>query len=153
VTLFARSRFAGGHQTTTCEAYIPASGRAIQGATSHNLGQNFGKMFDITFQDQDGKTAIPWQTSWGITTRTIGVMVMVHGDDQGLVLPPRIAPLQIVIVPIASKKCGYDKLGPYCEALKEKVGLAARVVPACATTTECDSHPSPPPPPPPPRPP
>ena len=121
MTLFARSRFAGGHQTTTCEAYIPASGRAIQGATSHNLGQNFGKMFDITFQDKDGKTAIPWQTSWGITTRTIGVMVMVHGDDQGLVLPPRIAPLQIVIVPIASKKCGYDKLGPYCEALKEKV--------------------------------
>ena len=78
-------------------------------------------MFDINFQDQDGKTAIPWQTSWGITTRTIGVMVMVHGDDQGLVLPPRVAPLQVVIVPIASKKCGYDKLGPYCEALKDKV--------------------------------
>lgn len=65
-------RFPGGHITTTVEAYINGSGRSIQGATSHNLGQNFGKMFDIQYEDKDGKHAIPWQTSWGITTRTIG---------------------------------------------------------------------------------
>ena len=115
-----KERFAGGYMTTTCEAYIPASGRAIQGATSHNLGQNFGKMFDITFQDEAGKTAIPWQTSWGITTRTIGVMVMVHGDDQGLVLPPKIAPIQVVIVPIVSKKVTMEDLSPYCKMLEGK---------------------------------
>jgi prolyl-tRNA synthetase len=66
-----------------------------QGATSHNLGQNFGKMFEISFEDKDNKTKIPWQTSWGLTTRTIGVMVMTHSDDQGLVLPPAVAPLQV----------------------------------------------------------
>jgi len=116
-----KERFAGGFMTTTCEAYIPASGRAIQGATSHNLGQNFGKMFDINFQDKEGKTAIPWQTSWGITTRTIGVMVMVHGDDTGLVLPPRVAPLQVVIVDIISKKMGRDVLEPYCRDIAAKL--------------------------------
>lgn len=71
-------KFAGGYFTTTVEAYVPGSGRAIQGATSHNLGQNFGKMFDIKFEDKDNKTKIPWQTSWGLTTRTIGVMVKTH---------------------------------------------------------------------------
>jgi prolyl-tRNA synthetase len=94
-----KEKFAGGAMTTTVEAYIGGSGRAIQGATSHNLGQNFGKMFDITFQDDKGESQIAWQTSWGSTTRTIGVCVMVHGDDKGLVLPPRIAPLQAIIVP------------------------------------------------------
>ena len=110
-------KFAGGHQTTTVEAYIAGSGRAIQGATSHNLGQNFGKMFDITFQDTAGKSQTVWQTSWGLTTRTIGVMVMVHGDDQGLVLPPRIAPLQVVIVPIFTKKFTSEEAQPYCESI------------------------------------
>ena len=93
-------RFPGGHITTTVEAYINGSGRSIQGATSHNLGQNFGKMFDIQYEDKAGGHAIPWQTSWGITTRTIGVMVMAHGDDKGLVLPPRVAPKQVVVIPI-----------------------------------------------------
>lgn len=113
-------KFAGGHQTTTVEAYIPISGRAIQGATSHNLGQNFGKMFDIKFQDENGESKIAWQTSWGLTTRTIGVMVMVHGDDIGLVMPPRVSPIQVVIVPILSKKLSMEKANPYClSALKE----------------------------------
>ena len=112
-----KEKFAGGYQTTTCEAYIAGSGRAIQGATSHNLGQNFGKMFDITFQDETGKSQIAWQTSWGLTTRSIGVMVMVHGDDTGLVLPPRIAPLQAIIVPIISKKVTYADAAPYCNAI------------------------------------
>eukprot|EP00535_Pseudo-nitzschia_heimii_P006702 CAMPEP_0197180824 /NCGR_PEP_ID=MMETSP1423-20130617/5295_1 /TAXON_ID=476441 /ORGANISM="Pseudo-nitzschia heimii, Strain UNC1101" /LENGTH=912 /DNA_ID=CAMNT_0042630953 /DNA_START=83 /DNA_END=2821 /DNA_ORIENTATION=- len=122
-------KFAGGHQTTTVEAYIPISGRAIQGATSHNLGQNFGKMFDIKFQDEKGESKIAWQTSWGLTTRTIGVMVMVHGDDKGLVMPPRVAPVQAVIVPILSKKLQMKDASPYClSVLKdlESQGLRAK---------------------------
>ena len=112
-----KEKFAGGFRTTTVEAYIPMSGRAIQGATSHNLGQNFGKMFEISFQNEKGESAIPWQTSWGLTTRTIGVMIMVHGDDTGLVLPPRVAPLQVVIVPIISKKLSKEQADPYCEGI------------------------------------
>lgn len=110
-----KEKFAGGYQTTTVEAYIAGSGRAIQGATSHNLGQNFGKMFDIKYQDEKGESQIPWQTSWGLTTRTIGVMVMVHGDDKGLVMPPRVSPLQVVIVPVISKKLTNETADPYCE--------------------------------------
>ena len=114
-------KFAGGFQTTTVEAYIAGSGRAIQGATSHNLGQNFGKMFDINFQDETGQSQIAWQTSWGLTTRSIGVMIMVHGDDTGLVLPPRIAPLQAVIVPIISKKMPFEDAKPYCESILKEL--------------------------------
>ena len=116
-----KEKFAGGHQTTTVEAYIPVSGRAIQGATSHHLGQNFGKMFDINYQDEKGENQIVWQTSWGLTTRTIGVMIMVHGDDTGLVLPPRVAPLQAVIVPIVSKNCPMEKLASYCEDIRKSL--------------------------------
>lgn len=96
-------KFAGGHHTTTVEAYINGTGRAIQGATSHNLGLGFGKMFKIAYEDDKGGRSIPWQTSWGLTTRTIGVAVMVHGDNKGLVLPPRVAPIQVVILPITMK--------------------------------------------------
>lgn len=99
-----KEKFAGGLYTTTVEAFIPATGRGIQGATSHCLGQNFAKMFDIVFEDEAGKKQMVWQNSWGLTTRTIGVMVMVHGDDKGLVLPPRIAPVHVVIVPIYFKE-------------------------------------------------
>lgn len=96
-------KFAGGYHTTTVEAYINGTGRAIQGATSHNLGQNFGKMFKIQYEDENREKQIPWQTSFGMTTRTIGVCVLVHGDDKGLVMPPRIAPLQVIVIPIPSK--------------------------------------------------
>ena len=96
-------KFAGGLYTTTVEAYIPATGRGIQGATSHSLGQNFAKMFDIQFESKAGSREHVWQNSWGLTTRTIGVMVMVHGDDKGLVLPPAVAPQQVVLVPIYKK--------------------------------------------------
>ena len=116
-----KEKFAGGKRTTTVEAYIAGSGRAIQGATSHDLGQNFGEMFDITFQDEDGCSKTAWQTSWGLTTRTIGVMVMVHGDDIGLVLPPLLAPLQAVIVPIISKKLSHETADPYCEAILKQL--------------------------------
>ena len=77
--------------------YIAAAGRAIQGATSHHLGQNFSKMFDITFEDpESGEKKFVYQNSWGITTRTLGVLVMVHGDDKGLVLPPKCACVQVL---------------------------------------------------------
>jgi len=116
-----KEKFAGGYQTTTVEAYIAGSGRAIQGATSHNLGQNFGKMFDIYFQNDKGMKDIVWQTSWGLTTRSIGVMIMVHGDDTGLVIPPRITPLQVVIVPIVSKSLPWEKADPYCETIRKSL--------------------------------
>jgi prolyl-tRNA synthetase len=99
-----KEKFAGGLYTTTVEAFIPANGRAIQGATSHCLGQNFSRMFHIEFVDTDHKQKLVWQNSWGLTTRTIGVCVMVHGDDRGLVLPPRIAPVQAVVIHIISSK-------------------------------------------------
>uniref|UniRef100_A0A1Q3F221 Bifunctional glutamate/proline--tRNA ligase n=1 Tax=Culex tarsalis TaxID=7177 RepID=A0A1Q3F221_CULTA len=95
-----KEKFAGGDFTTTVEAFISASGRAIQGATSHHLGQNFSKMFDIVYEHPETKEKeYVYQNSWGITTRTIGVMIMVHADNQGLVLPPRVACIQAIIVP------------------------------------------------------
>lgn len=98
-----KEKFAGGLYTTTVEGFNPANGRAIQGATSHCLGQNFSKMFQIDFEKGNEGRQFVWQNSWGISTRSIGVMAMVHGDDKGLVLPPRAAPLQVVIVPILQK--------------------------------------------------
>ncbi|KAI4469093.1 prolyl-trna synthetase [Holotrichia oblita] len=95
-----KEKFAGGNYTYTVEAFVSASGRAIQGATSHHLGQNFSKIFDIIYEDPETKEKkYIYQNSWGLTTRTIGVMIMVHADNQGLVLPPRVASVQIVIVP------------------------------------------------------
>ncbi|KAJ6666893.1 hypothetical protein lerEdw1_018895 [Lerista edwardsae] len=96
-----KEKFAGGDYTTTVEAFISASGRAIQGATSHHLGQNFSKMFEIVFEDprMPGEKQFAYQNSWGLTTRTIGVMTMIHGDNMGLVLPPRVACVQVVIIP------------------------------------------------------
>ncbi|XP_036984222.2 bifunctional glutamate/proline--tRNA ligase isoform X1 [Artibeus jamaicensis] len=96
-----KEKFAGGDYTTTVEAFISASGRAIQGGTSHHLGQNFSKMFEIIFEDPKtpGEKQFAYQNSWGLTTRTIGVMTMVHGDNMGLVLPPRVACVQVVVIP------------------------------------------------------
>ncbi|GLC45746.1 hypothetical protein PLESTB_000502900 [Pleodorina starrii] len=95
-----KEQFAGAFYTTTVEAYIPETGRGIQGATSHCLGQNFSKMFSIQFEDDDRQKQYVWQNSWGLTTRSLGVMIMTHADDKGLVLPPRVAPKQVVIIPI-----------------------------------------------------
>merc|ERR1719421_1482748 len=106
-TKSAEEKFAGAYYTTTVEAYIQTNGRAIQGATSHCLGQNFSKMFKIEFENEQKQKGFVWQNSWGFTTRSIGVMVMVHGDDKGLVLPPKVAPKQVVFVPLAFK--GDDK--------------------------------------------
>ena len=95
-----KEKFAGGDMTTTCEAYVGVNGRGIQGATSHFLGQNFSKMFELTFEDPDnaGQKLFAYQNSWGLSTRTIGAMIMIHGDDKGLVLPPKVAAIQVVIV-------------------------------------------------------
>ncbi|EMC91721.1 hypothetical protein BAUCODRAFT_79549 [Baudoinia panamericana UAMH 10762] len=101
-------QFPGAHYTTTVEGYIPAVGRGVQAATSHCLGQHFAKMFDITIEDpnqkvKEGETRdklFVWQNSWGFTTRSIGIMILIHGDDKGLVIPPRVADVQVVIVPV-----------------------------------------------------
>ncbi len=92
-------RFAGADQTYAIEAMM-GDGKALQAATSHNLGQNFARAFEIRYLDKEGKLQYCWTTSWGLSTRFIGAIIMVHGDDQGLILPPRLAPFQVVIVPI-----------------------------------------------------
>jgi prolyl-tRNA synthetase len=92
-------KFAGASRTYSIEALM-GDGRALQAGTSHNLGQNFAKAFDIQFQGRDKTLQYVWTTSWGVTTRLVGAVIMTHGDDSGLVLPPRIAPWQVVIVPI-----------------------------------------------------
>jgi prolyl-tRNA synthetase len=92
-------KFAGAQRTYSIEALM-GDGRALQAGTSHNLGQNFAKAFDITFQARDKSVQHVWGTSWGVTTRLVGAVIMTHGDDSGLVLPPNVAPYQVVIVPI-----------------------------------------------------
>ncbi|XP_076330314.1 LOW QUALITY PROTEIN: bifunctional glutamate/proline--tRNA ligase-like [Tachypleus tridentatus] len=95
-----KEKFAGGDFTTTVEIYVSASGRGLQGATSHYLGQNFSKMFEILFEDPDtSEKNFVYQNSWGISTRTLGALVMVHSDNTGIVLPPKVACFQVVIVP------------------------------------------------------
>ncbi|CUM55457.1 uncharacterized protein AC631_03135 [Debaryomyces fabryi] len=96
-------KFAGGDYTTTCEGFIAATGRGIQGATSHHLGTNFSKMFNISVENPEGadKPRVhAFQNSWGLSTRVIGVMVMTHSDNKGLVLPPRVAQTQVVVIPV-----------------------------------------------------
>jgi len=95
----ASERFAGADQTYSIEAMM-GDGKALQAGTSHNLGQNFAKAFQIRYLDREGVLQHCWTTSWGLSTRFIGAIIMVHGDDQGLILPPRLAPIQVVIVPI-----------------------------------------------------
>ena len=92
-------RFAGALDTYTIEAMMQ-DGKALQAGTSHFLGQNFGKAFDVTFVDKEGKIGYAWATSWGVLTRLIGALIMSHSDDNGLVLPPHLAPIQVVIIPI-----------------------------------------------------
>ncbi|MBZ5694960.1 MAG: proline--tRNA ligase [Acidobacteriia bacterium] len=95
----AAERFAGADQTYSIEAMM-GDGKALQSGTSHNLGQNFAKAFEIRYLDKGGVLQHCWTTSWGLSTRFVGAIIMVHGDDQGLILPPRLAPFQLVIVPI-----------------------------------------------------
>src|SRR5690606_22052083 len=92
-------KFAGALRTYSCEALMQDN-KALQAGTSHNLGQNFAKVFDLSFQNEAGEQAFAWNTSWGVSTRMVGGLVMTHGDDAGLRLPPRLTPIQVVIVPI-----------------------------------------------------
>ncbi|MBT4351124.1 proline--tRNA ligase [archaeon] len=96
-------KFAGAEYSVSCETFLPL-GKAVQGCTSHLLGQNFAKAFDISFLDKNGKKQYPWQNSWGYSTRSLGIMIITHGDDKGLVMPPKVAPIQVVIVPILFDK-------------------------------------------------
>ena len=98
----ANERFAGALETRTVEGMMQ-DGKALQCGTSHDLGQNFGKAFDVMFQNAAGEREYVWQTSWGVSTRLIGALIMTHSDDDGLVLPPRVAPIHVVIVPIYRK--------------------------------------------------
>jgi prolyl-tRNA synthetase len=92
-------RFAGAEDTYTIEALMQ-NGWALQAGTSHDLGQKFSDAFDVSFLDKEGKRQKVWSTSWGVSTRLMGAMVMTHSDDTGLVIPPNLAPIQVVIVPI-----------------------------------------------------
>jgi prolyl-tRNA synthetase len=92
-------QFPGADYTTTIEAMMQ-DGKALQSGTSHMLGQNFAKAFDVTFLDQESNRQYVWQTSWGLSTRIIGAIIMAHSDDKGLVLPPMIAPVQVAIIPV-----------------------------------------------------
>lgn len=121
-------RFAGALDTYTIEAMMQ-DGRALQSGTSHFLGQNFAKSFDVTFLNKENKAEYVWATSWGVSTRLIGALIMTHSDDNGLVLPPKLAPIQVVIIPIG--KAGEqmqaiaDKLQPVVEQLR-KAGITVK---------------------------
>jgi prolyl-tRNA synthetase len=115
-----KEKFAGAHATYTMEALMH-DGQALQAGTSHNLGQHFTKAFEIKFQGRTGKEEFPYHTSWGISTRLIGGLIMVHSDNRGLVLPPKMAPVQVVIIPIAQKKEGVlEKSNELFDKLKAK---------------------------------
>ena len=113
-----REKFAGAEETYTIEALMH-DGKALQSGTSHYFGQGFAKAFNMTFLDKDNKLKHVYQTSWGVSTRLLGAIIMVHGDDNGLVLPPRLAPTQVVIIPIQQKKAGVlEKADEIAEQLK-----------------------------------
>ena len=121
-----KEKFAGAEATYTIEALMH-DGKALQSGTSHNFGNGFAKAFDIQFTDKDNTLKYPYQTSWGTTTRLIGAIIMVHGDDNGLVLPPRVAPTQVVIVPIRQQQEGVlEKAQEIKEALI-KSGLRVKI--------------------------
>ena len=138
-----KEKFAGGDYTTTVEGYIPSTGRGIQAGTSHVLGQNFSKMFGITVEDPTAKEGDKkpslhvWQNSWGLSTRTIGIMVMIHGDNRGLVIPPRVAETQVVIVPvgITAKTSAEER-----ESLYSQVDALATILRAVHVRVETDKR-------------
>jgi len=115
-----KEKFVGAIYTTTMESIMP-DGKALQMGTSHFLGQNFSKPFEVKFADKDNVEHFAWQTSWGVSWRLIGAMIMAHGDDKGLVLPPKVAPIQVVIVPIYRNDEGKDKVLPKVNEIKENL--------------------------------
>ena len=117
-----KEKFVGAIYTTTMESIMP-DGKALQMGTSHFLGQNFSKPFEVKFADKDNVEHFAWQTSWGVSWRLIGAMIMAHGDDKGLVLPPKVAPIQVVIVPIYKNDDGKNKVLPKANEIKERLEL------------------------------
>jgi len=122
-TKSATEKFAGAKTTYSIEALMP-DGKALQGATSHNLGQNFANVFGIQFQNKTGEMEFVWQTSWGFSTRSLGGLFLTHGDDNGIILPPKIAPIQLVIMPIHKKDMDGTLLSARAAELKESLGNA-----------------------------
>ena len=122
-----KERFAGADITKTVETFILESNKAIQAATSHHLGQNFSKqdLFNISYEDVNGNKQYVYQNSWGFTTRSIGIMIMMHSDDKGLVLPPKVAPIQIMIIPIYKKNKEHlvDDYAQYIKNTLTKLGF------------------------------
>ncbi|NOT33945.1 MAG: proline--tRNA ligase [Candidatus Eisenbacteria bacterium] len=119
-------KFAGASATFSIEALM-RDGKALQAGTSHFLGQHFAKVFDITFQDEHGKRQHVYQTSWGVSTRLIGGLVMTHGDDQGLRMPPRVAPIQAVVIPIWRKDEDRVSVMEFIDRVKEALGESVRL--------------------------
>ncbi|MBR0240360.1 MAG: proline--tRNA ligase [Bacteroidales bacterium] len=122
-------RFAGALDTLTIEAMMQ-DGKALQAGTSHFLGQNFAKSFDVTFTDKEGQQQYVWATSWGVSTRLMGALIMAHGDDNGLVLPPALAPIQVVMVPIYRKPEELSAIVEKMEAIKknlEALGVSVKI--------------------------
>ncbi|MGB0999657.1 MAG: proline--tRNA ligase [Flavobacteriales bacterium] len=113
-------RFAGADETYTIEALMQ-DGKALQAGTSHFLGQNFAKAFDVKFTDKTGKLDHVWATSWGVSTRLMGALIMTHSDDQGLVLPPKLAPIQVVIVPIYRNDEQLEQLNAVAKDIQTKL--------------------------------
>jgi len=113
-------RFAGALETYAIEALMQ-DGKALQAGTSHFLGQNFAKAFDVKFTDKEGKLDYVWATSWGVSTRLMGALVMAHSDDNGLVLPPKLAPIQVVIIPIYKTEEEFNKISEKVKSIKEKL--------------------------------
>ena len=121
-----REKFAGAEETYTIEALMH-DGKALQSGTSHYFGQGFAKAFDMKFLDKDNKQKYVYQTSWGVSTRLLGAIIMVHGDDNGLVLPPRVAPTQVIIVPIQQQKPGVLDKAYEIEASLKAQGIRVKV--------------------------
>ena len=113
-------KFAGAEETYCIESLMQ-DGKALQAGTSHFLGQNFAKAFDVKFADKDGKLDHVWATSWGVSTRLMGALIMSHGDDNGLVLPPKLAPYQIVIIPIFKSEDELDEISGYIKPLLNEI--------------------------------
>ena len=121
-----KEKFAGALETYSIEALMP-DGKALQSGTTHYFGDGFAKAFGVLYQGRDGRLHNPYQTSWGVSTRLIGSIIMAHGDDNGLVLPPFVAPIQIVIIPVAQNKPGVlTEAGKICDIL-EKEGFRVKI--------------------------